>query len=72
MDPMKNSELWGIVENLWRNHELNSDFHFGYKGYGGRGVVAWIRDGELVDFELLVHVGTIEQFEKRCDTAFKR
>ena len=39
MDPMKNSELWGIVENLWRNHELNSDFHFGYKGYGGRGVV---------------------------------
>ena len=72
MDPMKNSELWGIVENLWRNHELNSDFHFGYKGYGGRGVVAWIRDGELVDFELLRHVGTIEQFEKRCDTAFKR
>ena len=72
MDHMKNSELWGIVENLWRNHELNSDFHFGYKGYGGRGVVAWIRDGELVDFELLRHVGTIEQFEKRCDTAFKR
>ena len=69
-DPMENKELWAIIEMLWRDEGL-ANFHNGLKGWGGRGVIAWVKNGELVDYALLHRIETNEEFNRRCDSAFK-
>ncbi|MDB2687099.1 hypothetical protein N9Y42_07785 [Mariniblastus sp.] len=64
--PMKNPELKTIIDLLWKD----GGFHGNYKGWGGRGVIAWVEDGELLHSTWISHVDSNEEFIRLCDSAF--